>query len=81
MRGAHLRSKALAPPSSTLYTFTAFLAQSSTDWRSQIGSDLLVNWPVGEGYKGSSGVARALQRTPNAIGYLSWCRRLPRSSR
>jgi Na+/Pi-cotransporter len=52
------------------YTFTAFLAQSSADWRNQVGSDLLVNWPVGEGYKGNSGVARALQRTPNAIGYL-----------
>ena len=52
------------------YTFTAFLAQASADWRSQIGSDLLVNWPVGEGYKGNSGVARALQRTPNSIGYL-----------
>jgi len=25
---------------------------------------------VGEGYKGSSGVARALQRTPKSIGYL-----------
>ena len=59
-----------ADGSGTTYTFTAFLAQSSADWRSQIGSDLLVNWPVGEGYKGSSGVARALQRTPNSIGYL-----------
>ena len=59
-----------ADGSGTTYTFTAFLAQSSADWRSQVGSDLLVNWPVGEGYKGSSGVARALQRTPNAIGYL-----------
>ena len=59
-----------ADGSGTTYTFTAFLAQSSADWRSQVGSDLLVNWPVGEGYKGSSGVARALQRTPNSIGYL-----------
>ena len=59
-----------ADGSGTTYTFTAFLAQSSADWKSQIGSDLLVNWPVGEGYKGSSGVARALQRTPNSVGYL-----------
>ena len=59
-----------ADGSGTTYTFTAFLAQSSADWKSQVGSDLLVNWPVGEGYKGSSGVARALQRTPNSIGYL-----------
>jgi phosphate transport system substrate-binding protein len=59
-----------ADGSGTTYTFTAFLAQSSADWKKQIGSDLLVNWPVGEGYKGSSGVAHALQRTPNSIGYL-----------
>jgi phosphate transport system substrate-binding protein len=59
-----------ADGSGTTYTFTAFLAQSSADWKSQVGSDLLVNWPVGEGYKGSSGVARALQRIPNSIGYL-----------
>ena len=56
--------------SGTTYTFTAFLAQSSADWKSQVGSDLLVNWPVGEGYRGSSGVARALQSTPHSIGYL-----------
>jgi phosphate transport system substrate-binding protein len=59
-----------ADGSGTTYTFTGFLAQSSTDWKSQVGSDLLVNWPIGEGYKGSSGVARALQRTRNSIGYL-----------
>ena len=59
-----------ADGSGTTYTFTGFLAQSSADWKKQVGSDLLVNWPAGEGYKGSSGVARALQRTPNSIGYL-----------
>jgi phosphate transport system substrate-binding protein len=59
-----------ADGSGTTYTLTTFLAQSSADWRSQIGNDLLVNWPVGEGYKGNAGVARALQRTPNSIGYL-----------
>jgi phosphate transport system substrate-binding protein len=59
-----------ADGSGTTYTFTVFLAQSSTDWKIQVGSNLLVNWPVGEGYKGNAGVARALQRTPNSIGYL-----------
>jgi phosphate transport system substrate-binding protein len=59
-----------ADGSGTTYTFTTFLAQSSAEWRSQIGSDLLVNWPVGEGFRGNAGVARALQRIPNSIGYL-----------
>jgi phosphate transport system substrate-binding protein len=56
--------------SGTTYTFTTFLAQSDADWRSQIGSDLLVNWPVGEGAKCNAGVAQALQRTPHSIAYL-----------
>ena len=69
-----------ADGSGTTYTFTAFLAQSSADWRSQIGSDLLVNWPVGEGYKGSS-AWHALQRTPIRSAIWTWCRRSPQSSR
>jgi phosphate transport system substrate-binding protein len=59
-----------ADGSGTTYTFTAFLAHSSAEWKSQIGSDLLVNWPVGEGAKGNAGVARTLQHTPHSIGYL-----------
>jgi phosphate transport system substrate-binding protein len=59
-----------ADGSGTTYTFTTFLAQTSVEWKSQVGADLLVNWPTGDGYKGSAGVARALQRTPNSIGYL-----------
>ncbi len=71
-----------ADGSGTTYTFTAFLAQASADWKSQIGSDLLVNWPVGEGYKGSSGVVRALLKAPPMrSGIWTWCRRSPPSSR
>ena len=58
-----------ADGSGTTYTFTAFLAQSSAEWRSQISSDLLVNWPVARATRAAP-VARALQRTPNSIGYL-----------
>ena len=59
-----------ADGSGTTFTFTQFLVNASTAWNSEVGSDLLVNWPVGEGFKGNAGVARALQRTPNAIAYL-----------
>jgi phosphate transport system substrate-binding protein len=59
-----------ADGSGTTFTFTQFLVQASAAWKSEVGSDLLVNWPAGEGYKGNAGVARALQRTPNAIAYL-----------
>ncbi len=60
-----------ADGSGTSFVFTQFLSQGSADWKAQVGSDLLVNWPVGEGFKGSTGVARALARTPNAIGYVN----------
>lgn len=60
-----------ADGSGTTFTFTQYLAQTHTAWKAQVGSDLLVNWPVGEGYKGNSGVARAIQRTPHSIGYLN----------
>jgi phosphate transport system substrate-binding protein len=60
-----------ADGSGTTFVFTQFLSQASADWKAQVGSDLLVNWPVGEGFKGSVGVARAIARAPNAIGYVN----------
>lgn len=60
-----------ADGSGTTFVFTQFLSQASADWKSQVGSDLLVNWPVGEAHKGNAGVARALARTANAIGYVN----------
>ncbi len=60
-----------ADGSGTTFVFTQFLSQASPDWKSQVGSDLLVNWPAGEGHKGNTGVARALTHTPNAIAYLN----------
>lgn len=57
--------------SGTTYTFTDFLSRTSADWKTRVGSDLLVNWPLGQAHKGSSGLVAALQRTPNAIGYVN----------
>ncbi|MET0335327.1 MAG: phosphate ABC transporter substrate-binding protein PstS [Rhizobacter sp.] len=59
-----------ADGSGTTFTATRFLSQASSDWRNQVGSDLLVNWPVGNAQRGSSGVAKALAATPGAIGFL-----------
>lgn len=61
-----------ADGSGTTFTFTNFLSQTSAEWKRQVGNDLLVNWPVGEGFKGNAGVARALERTPSSIGYLNF---------
>jgi phosphate transport system substrate-binding protein len=57
--------------SGTTYTFTGYLAALDADWKRDIGSDLLVNWPEGEGAKGSAALGRAVARTPGAISYLN----------
>jgi len=55
--------------SGTTFNFTDFLSSVSPTWKSQIGSGVAVNWPVGTGGKGSSGVAAIVSQTPGAIGY------------
>jgi len=55
--------------SGTTFNFTDYLSSVSPSWKSQIGSGVAVNWPVGSGGKGSSGVAAIVSQTPGAIGY------------
>jgi phosphate transport system substrate-binding protein len=55
--------------SGTSYNFTDYLSHVSGAWKSQVGTGTAVNWPTGEGEKGSSGVAGAVKSTPGAIGY------------
>lgn len=56
--------------SGTTAQFTTFLADESSDWNSQIGSDKTVKWPVGTGSKGNDGVAATTSQTTGAIGYV-----------
>lgn len=56
--------------SGSTFTLTHYLAGQSADWRAKAGADAQVRWPVGQGVRGSSGMAEALRRTPNALGYL-----------
>jgi phosphate transport system substrate-binding protein len=55
--------------SGTTFNFTDFLSSASPSWKSSIGSGVAVNWPVGSGGRGSSGVAAIVSSTPGAIGY------------
>jgi phosphate transport system substrate-binding protein len=55
--------------SGTTYNFTDYLSHVSAAWKNQIGLGTSVNWPVGSGGKGSSGVAGIVSQTPGAIGY------------
>jgi phosphate transport system substrate-binding protein len=55
--------------SGTTYNLTDYLSTVSRSWSSQLGKGVAVNWPVGVGGKGSSGVAGVVSSTPGAIGY------------
>ncbi len=57
--------------SGTSAVFTQFLSQGSPAWKQQVGSGLLVNWPVGQGHKGNAAVARALSSTLGGVAYVN----------
>jgi phosphate transport system substrate-binding protein len=56
--------------SGTTAGFTMFLADASPPWKSSVGSDKTVKWPVGTGAAKNAGVAAAVKQTPGAIGYV-----------
>ncbi|KAA3512684.1 phosphate ABC transporter substrate-binding protein PstS [Agrobacterium vitis] len=58
-----------ADGSGTTFNFTDYLSKVSAEWKSKIGSDTAVEWPVGIGAKGSEGVANTVKQTAGAIGY------------
>ncbi|NSZ53349.1 phosphate ABC transporter substrate-binding protein PstS [Agrobacterium vitis] len=58
-----------ADGSGTTFNFTDYLSKVSADWKSKIGSDTAVEWPVGIGAKGSEGVANTVKQTAGSIGY------------
>jgi phosphate transport system substrate-binding protein len=56
--------------SGTTYNFTDYLSSVSPEFKSSIGKGTQVNFPVGVGGKGSSGVAAVLARTNGGITYV-----------
>ena len=73
-KGASLPSTAItiahrSDNSGTTYNLTDYLSSVSPAWKAQLGTGVAVNWPVGVGGKGSSGVAGVVSSTPGAIGY------------
>jgi phosphate transport system substrate-binding protein len=56
--------------SGTTAGFTKFLSAWSPAWKSQVGTDKTVKWPVGTGAAKNSGVAAAVKQTQGAIGYV-----------
>ncbi|MCW2286207.1 phosphate transport system substrate-binding protein [Rhodoblastus acidophilus] len=58
--------------SGTTFNFTDYLAKVSADWKSKVGSDSAVEWPVGLAAKGNEGVANTVANTKGSIGYVEY---------
>lgn len=56
--------------SGTSYIFTDFLSKVSDDWKTRVGKNTSVNWPLGLGGKGNEGVSGLVKQTPYSIGYV-----------
>jgi len=59
-----------ADGSGTTFVWTDYLSKISPEWKSKVGSNTSVNWPVGLGGKGNEGVAGTVKQTPYALGYV-----------
>jgi phosphate transport system substrate-binding protein len=56
--------------SGTTFVWTDYLSKVSPEWKSKVGSNTSVQWPVGLGGKGNEGVAGVVKQTPYSIGYV-----------
>ena len=56
--------------SGTTFIFTDYLSKTNPDWKSKVGANTAVEWPVGLGAKGNEGVANNVANTKGAIGYV-----------
>src|SRR6201994_2052104 len=58
--------------SGTTFNFATYLADVSADWKSKVGANTSVEWPVGIGAKGNEGVANNVANTKGSIGYVEY---------
>jgi phosphate transport system substrate-binding protein len=56
--------------SGTTFVWTDYLSKVSPEWKSKVGSNTSVSWPVGLGGKGNEGVTGVVRQTGGAIGYV-----------
>jgi phosphate transport system substrate-binding protein len=73
--GVNLPDKAIlvahrSDGSGTTFIFTNYLCKVSPEWKSKVGNNTSVNWPVGLGGKGNDGVAGLVKQTEGSIGYV-----------
>jgi phosphate transport system substrate-binding protein len=58
--------------SGTTFNFATYLSDVSADWKSNVGANTSVEWPVGIGAKGNEGVANNVGNTKGSIGYVEY---------
>ncbi len=58
--------------SGTNFLFSDYLAKESPKFKSTIGANTSVQWPIGIGAKGNEGVANMTTQTDGAIGYVEY---------
>ena len=58
--------------SGTTFIFTDYLSKVNPDWKSKVGANTAVEWPVGIGAKGNEGVANNVTQTKGSIGYVEY---------
>jgi phosphate transport system substrate-binding protein len=56
--------------SGTTFVWTDYLSKVSPEWKSSVGSNTSVKWPVGLGGKGNEGVAGLVRQMDGALGYV-----------
>jgi phosphate transport system substrate-binding protein len=61
-----------ADASGTTFLWSEYLARSSADWRTRVGTGTSLQWPVGVADIGNEGVASSVQRTRMSIGYVEY---------
>lgn len=58
--------------SGTTFAWTDYLSKVSTEWKSSVGGGTEVKWPAGSGAEHNEGVAEAVRKTRNSIGYVEF---------
>src|SRR5262245_36455335 len=58
--------------SGTTFNFAYYLAEVSADWKSKVGVNTSLEWPVGIVAKGNEGVANNVGQTKGAVGYVEY---------
>jgi phosphate transport system substrate-binding protein len=58
--------------SGTTYNFAYYLSEVSPDWKTKVGFNTSVQWPVGIGAKGNEGVANNVAQTKGSVGYVEY---------